>query len=129
MTEKLEIYKCSVCGNIVEVQYAGGGTLSCCGKPMVLQKEGMTDGALEKHVPVVEKQNDNTYLIKIGSQPHPMLDIHYIEWIEIITKDRTYRKFLKPNDKPEALFEDIKETEFTVREYCNIHGLYKTEYK
>ncbi len=128
MTNKLEIYKCSVCGNIVEVEHAAGGTLVCCGQPMVLQLEESTDGALEKHVPVVEKQGDG-YLVKVGSQPHPMIDVHYIEWIEIITDDRTYRKFLKPGDKPEAFFEKIDADHFTVREYCNIHGLYKNEYK
>lgn len=124
--EKLQIYKCSVCGNIVEVLSVGGGKMVCCGKPMDLQKEGMTDGSLEKHVPVIEKK-DNGYLIKVGSVPHPMLEEHYIEWIEIIAGDKTYKKFLKPNNVPEAFFEDIKDEHFIVREYCNIHGLYKSE--
>lgn len=124
--EKLQIYKCSVCGNIIEVLNVGGGKLVCCEKPMELQIEGMTDGTLEKHVPVIEKK-DNGYLIKIGAVPHPMVDKHYIEWIEIITNDKTYKKFLKPNDAPEAFFDNIKDDSFTVREYCNIHGLYKNE--
>lgn len=124
MTKKFEIYKCKLCGNIVCVVHEGQGTLSCCGQPMILQTEGMTDGALEKHVPVIEKVG-NGYLIKVGEVPHPMIEEHYIEWIEIITKDKTYRKFLHPNEKPEAFFDCINDEHFIVREYCNIHGLYK----
>lgn len=126
MMKKLDIYKCSVCGNIVNVLHVGGGQLVCCGKPMNLQEAGTSDGSSEKHVPVIEKK-DNGYLIKIGSVPHPMLEEHYIEWIEIITENKTYRKFLKPNDKPEAFFDCIKDEHFTVREYCNIHGLWESK--
>lgn len=124
--EKLQVYKCSLCGNVVELTFAGGGPLSCCGKPMNIQKENTTDGSTEKHVPMIEKQA-NGYLIKVGSVAHPMLDNHYIEWIEVITSDgKCYKKFLKPGDKPEAFFE-IKDDKFIVREYCNIHGLWKNE--
>ncbi len=126
MTQKLELYKCAHCGNIVEVLNAGVGELVCCGHPMTLQKEAMTDGTLEKHVPVIEKK-DNGYLVKVGAEPHPMIDAHYIQWVELITKDRIYIKFLKPNDKPEAFFDCITDEKFTVREYCNLHGLYKSE--
>ena len=126
MTKRFEIYKCNLCGNIVSVVIDGQGILSCCGKAMIPQKEEMTDGALEKHIPVVEKLN-NGYLVKIGEVPHPMVDEHYIQWIEVITKDRVYRKFLKPNEKPEAFFDCIHDEHFIVREYCNIHGLYKIE--
>lgn len=126
MTKKFEIYKCSLCGNIVSIVKEGQGTLSCCGKLMILQKEEMSDGALEKHIPVIERI-DNGYLVKIGEIQHPMVEEHYIEWIEIITKDKTYRKFLYPNEKPEAFFKNIDDEHFIVREYCNIHGLYKTE--
>lgn len=124
--EKLQVYKCSVCGNIVELVHVGGGPLACCGKPMVLQEPGTTDGSTEKHVPVIEKK-DGGYLIKVGSEPHPMIDAHYIEWIEIITEDRVFRKFLNPGDKPEAFFDGVKDEYFIVREYCNIHGLWKNE--
>ena len=126
--KKLEIYKCSICGNIVELEHVGGGPLSCCGQPMILQKTESTDGALEKHVPVIEK-NGNEYTIRVGSIPHPMIDVHYIEWIEIITENATYRKFLKPGDEPKATFKNIDSDTFIVREYCNIHGLYKSEQK
>lgn len=126
MTQRLEIYKCNVCGNIVAVLHAGDGKLVCCGQPMLLQEAGVTDGAMEKHVPVVEKK-DNGYLVKVGAQPHPMIDVHYIEWIEIITEDRVYRKFLKPNEQPEAFFEGVNADHFIIREYCNIHGLWKSE--
>lgn len=124
--ERLQVYKCSVCGNIVELVHVGGGPLSCCGQLMVLQKPGITDGATEKHVPVIEKK-DGGYLVRVGEQPHPMVEAHHIEWIEIITKDRVFRKFLNPGDKPEAFFEGIEDDHFTVREYCNIHGLWKNE--
>lgn len=124
--EKLQVYKCPICGNIVEVLHVGGGKLVCCGKPMELMIEGTSDGALEKHVPVIEKQG-NGYLVKVGAVPHPMTEEHYIEWIEIITENATYKKFLKPGDKPEAYFDNIKEDKFTVKEYCNLHGLYKAD--
>ncbi|MDD2840647.1 MAG: desulfoferrodoxin [Rickettsiales bacterium] len=126
MTKKLEIYKCPFCGNIVSLMHSGEGELVCCGKPMILQKEGMTDGALEKHVPVIEKKG-NGYLVKVGAVEHPMVDAHYIEWIELITTGKVYTKFLKPNDKPEAFFDCINDEKFTVREYCNLHGLFKKE--
>ncbi len=124
MTEKLQIYKCSICGNIVEVLYAGGGELVCCGKPMELQSEKTEDAGLEKHVPVVEKTG-NGIKVKVGSVPHPMEASHYIQWIEVISGVKAYRKFLNPGEPPEAEFE-IAEFDM-VREYCNIHGLWKTK--
>jgi len=126
MTERLQVYKCNVCGNIVEVMHAGVGTLVCCGQPMELLQEKTQDVGNEKHVPVVE-QTENGVKVSVGSVPHPMEENHYIEWIEVITKDgKNFFAFLKPGMKPEAEFwvkvEDIQ----TVREYCNIHGLWKT---
>jgi superoxide reductase len=123
MTERLGIYKCEVCGNIVEVQHSGKGELVCCGQPMKLFKENTTDAAKEKHVPVVEKTGDG-FKVKIGSVAHPMEEKHYIEWIEIIADGKAYRQFLKPGDPPEAIFK-IDAQEITAREYCNIHGLWK----
>ena len=123
MTQLKQIYKCSVCGNIVEVIHASGGELVCCGKPMELLVEKTQDLGFEKHVPVVEK-TEQGILVKVGSIPHPMEEAHYIEWIEIIADGKYCRKFLKPGDKPEALFE-ISAKEVVVREYCNIHGLWK----
>lgn len=121
--QKLEIYKCSVCGNMVEVIFVGGGELVCCGKPMVLQKENSVDAAKEKHVPVVEKTADSVK-VRVGSAAHPMEEKHYIQWIEIIADGRSYRQFLKPGDAPEAVF-CVKADSVTAREYCSLHDLWK----
>ena len=123
MPEKLEIYKCELCGNIVEVLYGAGGDLVCCGVNMKLYKENSVDAAKEKHVPVVEKI-DGGVLVKVGSVAHPMESKHYIEWIEVIAGDKAYRQFLNPGDKPEATFK-IDAGQVTARAYCNLHGLWK----
>ena len=122
-TEKLEIYKCELCGNIVEVVHTGGGTLVCCGQDMKLLKEGETDAATEKHVPVIEKI-EGGYKVKVGDVAHPMEDKHYIEWIELIADGKSYSQFLNPGDTPEAIFMLEADT-VSAREYCNLHGLWK----
>lgn len=126
MTEILQVYKCELCGNIVEVLHAAGGVLVCCGQPMQLKTENTTDAAQEKHVPVIEAQN-GVYTVKIGSVAHPMEAAHYIEWIELIVDGQAYRKFLKPGDAPEATFKiDVPAgAKVMAREYCNLHGLWK----
>ena len=121
--DRLEVYKCSVCGNMVEVIHVGGGELVCCGKPMVLQVANTVDAAKEKHVPVVE-QTEKGLLIKVGSVAHPMEEKHYIEWIEVVADGNAERVFLKPGDKPEASF-CCKPKQVTVRAYCNLHGLWQ----
>ena len=123
MTNKLQIYKCEVCGNIVDVLHKGAGELVCCGQPMVLRSENAVDAAREKHVPVVEKMAGGVR-VKVGSVAHPMEEKHYIEWIEIIADGKAYRQFLKPGDSPEAMF-NIEAEDVTAREYCNLHGLWK----
>jgi len=123
MTERLQIYKCEVCGNIVEVLHKGQGELVCCGQPMKLFTENTTDAAREKHVPVVEKSAD-TFTVNVGSVAHPMEESHYIEWIEVIADGKAYRQFLKPGEAPEAIF-DVKAEKITAREYCNLHGLWR----
>ena len=123
MTEKLEIYKCEICGNIVEMLHPGPGQLVCCGQPMKVIKENTVDAAKEKHVPVVEKMAGG-FKVKVGSVPHPMEEKHYIEWVEVIADGKAYRQFLKPGDTPEAVF-NIEAAEITAREYCNLHGLWK----
>jgi superoxide reductase len=123
MTERLEIYKCDVCGNIVEVVHEGKGELVCCGQPMKLFKENTVDAAKEKHVPVVEKTADG-FKVKVGEVAHPMEEKHYIEWIELIADGKSYRQFLKPGEVPEAVFK-IDADQVTAREYCNVHGLWK----
>ena len=125
MTELLQVYRCNICGNIVEVLHTGIGTLVCCGQPMELLEEKKEDVGKEKHVPVVER-TETGVKVKVGLIPHPMEEKHYIEWIEIIANGKVLRKFLKPGDKPEAEFE-IKEKRLVVREYCNIHGLWIKE--
>jgi superoxide reductase len=120
---KLQIYKCSVCGNQVEVIAVGGGTLVCCNKPMDLQAENTTDAAQEKHVPVVEPV-DGGIRVKVGSVAHPMEKEHWIEWIEAIADGRSCRRFLNPGDPPEAVF-PVEGQGITVRAYCNLHGLWK----
>jgi superoxide reductase len=121
---KLEVYKCSVCGNIVEVLFAGGGTLVCCGKEMVLQAENTVDASKEKHIPVIEKTADGVK-VKVGSIPHPMEEKHYIQWIELIVDGKAYRQFLKPGDAPEAVF-CLKGDNISARGYCNLHGLWRS---
>ena len=123
MAERLEVYKCETCGNIVEVLHGGAGELVCCGSPMKLLKENTVDAAKEKHVPVIEKVSGGVK-VTVGSVPHPMEDKHYIEWIEIIADGKAYRQFLKPGDKPEAVFK-IEASKITAREYCNLHGHWK----
>ncbi|MGN1375128.1 MAG: desulfoferrodoxin [Prevotella sp.] len=124
MTKLNEIYRCSVCGNIVEVIHPAVGQLVCCGKPMQLLTENTVDAAKEKHVPVIEK-TDKGYKVKVGATEHPMLDEHYIEFIELMGSDCIQRKYLKPGDKPEADFSCCCD-KVSAREYCNIHGLWKS---
>ena len=125
MTKKLEIYKCSVCGNIVEVLHGGVGQLVCCDQPMENLTAKTADQGKEKHVPVIEKI-DGGYRVKVGSIPHPMEEKHYIEWIELLADGKAYREFLTPGANPEAIF-NVKADSVTARENCNIHGLWKGE--
>ncbi len=123
MAERLEVYKCAVCGNIVEVIHGGMGQLVCCNQPMGLAKENTVDASLEKHVPVIERTPEGIK-VKVGSVAHPMEEKHYIEWIEVIADGIAYRQFLSPGGLPEAFF-PIKGVEVMAREYCNLHGLWK----
>jgi len=123
MAKQLEVYKCEICGNIVEVLHAGAGELVCCGEPMVLMEENTVDAAKEKHVPVIEIGADSI-TVKVGSVAHPMEAAHYIEWVELIADGKAYRQFLKPGEAPEATFPVVAK-QVTAREYCNLHGLWK----
>lgn len=125
MTKLKEVYKCSICGNIVEVLHAGVGELVCCGQPMELLVEKVQDAGNEKHVPVIEKTSTGMK-VKVGSIPHPMEQKHYIEWIELHADEAVYRKFLQPTDKPEAEF-CVTAKKLSARDYCNIHGLWKSK--
>ncbi len=123
MAERLQVFKCQLCGHIIEVMHGGGGTLVCCNQPMTLLAENTTDAATEKHVPVVEKV-EGGFKVSVGSVAHPMEEKHYIEWIELIAGDQVYRRYLNPGEAPEAFFAVEADTA-SAREYCNLHGLWK----
>ncbi len=118
-----QVYKCPKCGAIVEVVVPGSSTLVHCGVPMMLLEEQVTDPAKNKHVPVITKV-DGGFKVAVGSTPHPMIASHWIQWIDLIADGKTYRQFLNPGDKPEAVFM-LAATEVSAREHCNLHGLWK----
>lgn len=127
MTNLQEIYKCNICGNIVEILHTGAGELVCCGQPMELQVANTVDAAQEKHVPVIEKALEGV-VAKIGSVEHPMTEEHYIEWIECVCPTgKKVRKMLKPGDKPELELKNVETTDIQVRAYCNLHGLWSNK--
>ncbi len=121
--ERLQVFRCPVCGNIIEVLTVGEGELVCCGKPMELLTENTVDASKEKHIPVVEKTADG-FKVKVGAIAHPMEEKHFIMWIELIADGKAYREFLKPGQAPEAFF-CVKAEKASAREYCNLHGLWK----
>ena len=123
MTEINQVYKCDMCGNVTEVLHTGAGELVCCGEPMIKLEAKTANQGKEKHVPVIEKI-DGGYKVKVGSIPHPMEEKHYIEWIELIADEKTYRKFLKSGQSAEAIFK-VEQTNVSAREHCNVHGLWK----
>jgi superoxide reductase len=122
MPKLLEVYKCALCGNIVEVVHAGGGELVCCGEAMGQLTENTVDAAKEKHVPVIEKVAGG-YKVTIGSVAHPMEEKHYIEWIELVADGKAYRQFLKPGEVATTVF-CVEASSVTARELCNLHGLW-----
>ena len=122
MAERLQVYKCELCGNIVEVLTGADGDLACCGQPMALLDEKTADAATEKHVPVIEA-GDGCVKVSVGSVPHPMTEEHYIEWIEVVKGDKVCRQYLKPGDDAEATF--CGGADVIAREHCNVHGLWK----
>lgn len=126
MTKLRELYRCEVCGNIVEVVNEGATSLVCCGEPMIKLEAKTEDQGQEKHVPVVE-ETDSGIKVKVGSIEHPMEDGHYIKFIEILLKDRIIRKELKPGQAPEVKYCATKSDVIEVREFCSIHGLWKNK--
>lgn len=127
MVSRNQVYRCNSCGNIVEVLEAGGGKLVCCGQPMELLVENTVDAAREKHVPLAER-TDDAIRVQVGSVPHPMQEEHLIQWIEVIADGEVCRKYLEPGQSPGAQFQ-MNPAEFVVREYCNLHGLWRAESK
>ena|SRR6056297_3226336 len=126
MTKLKQIYRCNICGNIVEIVHTGAGELVCCDEPMELLAPKSEDTGYEKHVPVVEK-TESGYKVNVGSNPHPMVEEHYIEWIELVVDGVSYRKFLKPGDDPSAEFCIGKLDEVYARAYCNVHSLWSNK--
>lgn len=124
MTKRYEVYRCEVCGNMVEVLREGAGELACCGKPMKRLTENTTDAAKEKHVPVIERTAQGVN-VTVGSVAHPMEEKHYIEWIELLADGRVLREYLKPGMAPTALFAGVAAQSLVAREHCNLHGLWK----
>jgi len=127
MTENLQLYRCEICGNLVEVVLSGKGELVCCGQPMKLLEAGVVDAAAEKHVPVIEADGENK-TVRVGSVPHPMINEHYIMFIEAISNDNKYlkRKYLSANEDPIMTFKTQNDALYA-REYCNLHGLWSTK--
>jgi superoxide reductase len=128
MSKRFEVYKCESCLAIVEVFQDGAGTLACCGGPMKLLQEGVTDAAREKHVPAVEK-TDKGIKVKVGAIAHPMEEKHWIQWVELVGDNFNCVRFLKPGDAPETEFARgcASKGKVAVREYCNLHGHWKAE--
>jgi len=126
MTKLRELYRCEVCGNIVEVVNEGATALVCCGEPMTKLEAKTEEEGQEKHVPVVE-ETDSGIKVKVGSIKHPMEDKHYIKFIEILLKDRILRKELKPGQAPEVKYCAAKSDVIEMREFCSIHGLWKNK--
>lgn len=126
MTEKLQMYRCEVCGNFVQILIAGDGELVCCGEAMKLQTPKTADLGLEKHVPVFVTTEDGGKEVHVGSQPHPMLDEHYIMFIETVSadQDRVSLQFLHPGQQPMMKIEETVD-KVIAKEYCNIHGLWE----
>lgn len=122
MAKEMEIYRCEVCGNIVEVLHGGEGELVCCGQAMALLQANSVDAAKEKHVPVIVK-GEGGYTVTVGSVAHPMTEAHYIEFIELNAGGTVLRQALKPGDAPEAFFV-TDAAQVTARAYCNLHGLW-----
>lgn len=129
MTKKLEMYKCELCSNLIEVVLPGVGELVCCGQPMTLLLANTVDAAQEKHVPFFVKK-DEELEIRIGSEPHPMTDEHYIQFIEAVSKDERYvkRKYLYPSDDPIMVLKGYDIGSMIARENCNLHGLWEAYY-
>ena len=118
MANKLEVYKCMACGNIVEVLHGGDGELVCCGEPMKNLVAKTSDEGKEKHVPVIERVNGGIK-VKVGAVAHPMTEEHHIEWIAFVADGKVHRQFLSAGDAPEAFF-CIQANSVGAREYACI---------
>lgn len=126
MTKLREVYYCAICKNVVELVYPGQPALVCCKEPMKLLEAQTAEMANEKHVPVVEEKDGGVF-VYVGSTTHPMTEAHHIAFIEVLTKNMVLRAELKHTDAPEAFFNVKMKDVIEVREYCNLHGLWKSK--
>ena len=126
--DNVKFYICEHCKNIVGMVEDAGAPLTCCGQPMKELVANTEDAAHEKHVPVVTVDG-NIVTVNVGSVEHPMLDAHYLSWVYLKTDKGGQRKVLNPGEKPEVKFALVDEKPLEVYEYCNLHGLWKTEVK
>ncbi|MEA3355267.1 MAG: desulfoferrodoxin [Patescibacteria group bacterium] len=126
MTKHNQVYKCNICGNIVEILETGAGELHCCNQAMVLMTEKTSDEGLEKHVPVIEKSGSKIK-VTVSTTKHPMEKDHHIQWVELTTKDQVIRKTLKPDQTPIVEFDlNTNDSPIKARAYCNLHGLWSS---
>ena len=124
--KRTTFYKCEKCGNIVVKVVEGGGILSCCGQPMAIIQANTVDAAREKHVPAVTLEGDKI-IVNVGEVDHPMQPEHFIQWIYVVTEEGVLARCLKPGEAPHAEIELGGQKPLEVYEYCNLHGLWKTE--
>ena len=121
----MKYYICEHCGNIIEYVKQTAVPVMCCGQKMTELVPGTSDGAHEKHVPVVTVDGDKV-VVEVGAVEHPMVEAHYIQWIAIETTKGSQRVKLEYTDKPRAEFKLADGEELVVAyEYCNLHGLWK----
>ena len=125
MCDNNKFYICEHCGNLIGMIHDAGVPMMCCGQKMTKLEPGIVEASAEKHIPVVEVSN-NIVTVTIGSVDHPMVEEHYIGWIAIETEQGTQRKYLKPGEKPEAVFALAEGDKLVAAyEWCNLHGLWK----
>ena len=121
-----KFYICPTCGNIVEMIHDSGVNPVCCGQKMTELIPNTVEASGEKHIPVVTVEG-SVVTVNVGSVDHPMQDVHYIEWVEIVTENGSQRKALSPSEAPKAVFHLGEDKPVAVYAYCNLHGLWKTE--
>ena len=125
MLEKKAVYKCELCGNIVESLWDGKPSIVCCNKNMVKLEANTVDAATEKHVPVIVREG-NKVTVNVGEVDHPMTSEHYIVFVEVVAENKVYRQdFTVEDQKAQATF-IIEETDVTARAYCNLHGFWSS---
>lgn len=122
-----KFFLCKTCGNLIVKVLDSGVTPVCCGDEMFELIPGVSDGAGEKHIPVVERVDESTIKVKVGSVAHPMAQVHHIVFIYLETENGGQLRMLDPTGAPEAVFNCTEDKPVAVYEYCNLHGLWKTE--